>query len=75
MKKSVIATAAGAALAGLWIGLAATAAAAPSGPDPQIPGPGSHQTGGGAHDWFGKPSQNAYGSYQNDNPRQSGSRR
>jgi Spy/CpxP family protein refolding chaperone len=73
---SMAAAALAAVLAAISIGLAATALAAPSGPDvPGIPGPDTHQTGGEAHAWFSKPRENAYGTYQNDNTRQSGARR
>lgn len=72
MKKSAFTIAA--AFAALSIGLAAPASAAPSGPDTP-PRPPGQQTGGDAHSWFGKQNQNAYGWYQNDNTRQSASRR
>lgn len=74
MRKSTFTTAAAAAFAALSIGLAAPSSAAPSGPDTP-PRPPTQPSGADAHSWFGKPGQNAYGWYQNDNPRQSASRR
>ncbi len=75
MTKCAIATVAGTVLAALSMALAAPGVAATTGPSTQAGQPPGHQTGGAAHAWFSKPGQTHHGTYQNDNPRQSASRR
>jgi hypothetical protein len=69
MKRIRFATVAAATAATLSIGLAAIANAAPSGPD--VPPRPDTPSGADANSWFNKPGQNNFGSYQNDNKRQS----
>lgn len=61
------------AMAALFVGLAGPASAAPSGPDYDAFEP--TQTRADAHGWWKGSTQNPYGSYQNNTPRQSASKR
>ncbi len=73
MKRFTFATVAATAAAALSIGLAASATAAPSGPD--VPPRPDTPSAGDVHWWFNNPGQNAFGGYQNDTKRQSPTRR
>ena len=77
MKKYTFATIAASALAALSIGLATPAVAAPTGPSDDTGGTSQNdnQTNANANYWWGHTGMTPYGTYQNDNPRHSGSRR
>lgn len=76
MKKYTFATITASALAALSIGLATPAIAAPTGPDDDTGGTNQTETSPTARaDWQPNSGTTPYGTYQNDNPRHSASRR